>query len=205
MPTIHLKPKSPEFADQTHQSQEKCCAMPGCTRPAEHKAPKNRSLTEYLELCMDHAREYNQAWNYFGGMSDHEIYNYMYKSALWDRPTWSFKHNYSAFEEQLRNKAWRAERGLEDDEETFDKSDRNQHTITIDPNTPEGQALEIMELKPPLSLKDIKNRYKNLMKQHHPDLKKGDKESEELVKKINMAYTILKVSYQKYEKMAENF
>ena len=43
------------------------------------------------------------------------------------------------------------------------------------------------------------------MKEHHPDLRKGDKKSEELVKKINMSYTILKVSFQKFEKMAERF
>jgi len=43
-----------------------------------------------------------------------------------------------------------------------------------------------------------------LAKKYHPDLNGKDKESEELLKKINMAYTILKMAYQKFEDLPED-
>ena len=61
----------------------------------------------------------------------------------------------------------------------------------------------IMGLEPPLDLKTIKARYKELAKQYHPDLNRGDKAAEDLLKSINMAYTILKLSYEKYEKLRD--
>lgn len=203
MPKIYLKPKSPEFDQEEPQKTSNLCEMPGCIQTAEHKAPKDRSLNHYWHFCLDHVREYNSAWNYFVGMSDHEIYEHMYKSSLWDRPTWSFKHKFHDFDEMVRDKAWHAAMGDEAGDPAPNETRRSR--IKIDPFSPEGQALETMGLEPPVNLEEIKSRYKKLMKEHHPDLRKGDKESEELVKKINMAYTILKMSYMKYEKMAERF
>jgi DnaJ-class molecular chaperone len=56
-----------------------------------------------------------------------------------------------------------------------------------------------MGLTPPVSFEKIKERYRTLMKTYHPDLKPGDAEAEELVKRVNMAYTILKAAHEKYE------
>jgi curved DNA-binding protein CbpA len=38
-------------------------------------------------------------------------------------------------------------------------------------------------------------RYKELVKLHHPDVHGGDKEAEERLKEINLAYSTLKASY----------
>ena len=225
MPKINLKPNSPEFCDNGEHTSQKICEMPGCTRPAEHKAPKDRQLSGYLFLCLDHVREYNQAWDFFGGMSDFEIYEHMVKSAMWDRPTWSkhanpndqdgsSKHhsktngtsqaNRFAFEEELYKKAQFARNGHShdpNDPTTDDHFAQRTRTASISPHSPEGKALQIMDLEPPLNLDKIKHKYKLLMKQHHPDLRRGDKDSEELVKKINMAYTVLKIACRKYEEL----
>lgn len=203
MPKIFLKPKSPEFDDAKPRTCSKMCDMPGCTEKAEHKAPKDRELSDYWHFCLEHVRDYNKAWNYFVGMSDNEIYEHMYKSSLWDRPTWSFKHKFHDFDEMVRDKAWHAAMG-EEGGDPPPREEARSH-FKIDPFSPEGQALETMGLEPPLTLEDIKAQYKKLMKEYHPDLRRGDKEAEELVKNINMAYTILKMSYMKYEKIAEQF
>ena len=58
-----------------------------------------------------------------------------------------------------------------------------------------------MELEVPITLTDIKKRYKELAKKYHPDLNPNNKDAEEQLKKVNMAYTILKVAYEKFEKL----
>ena len=59
----------------------------------------------------------------------------------------------------------------------------------------------IMGLEPPLSLAGIKARYKELVKKYHPDINRDDPKAEELLKSVNMAYTILKLNYEKFEEL----
>ena len=64
------------------------------------------------------------------------------------------------------------------------------------PHSPEDEALVIMDLPVGATLDEIKVRYKELVKRHHPDANGGDKEAEERLKLINQAYTILKAQAQ---------
>ena len=63
------------------------------------------------------------------------------------------------------------------------------------------EALAIFGLEPPLTLEDIKIRYKELAKKYHPDLNKGCARSEELLKQVNMSYTVLKLAFQKFDQL----
>ena len=49
-----------------------------------------------------------------------------------------------------------------------------------------------MALEPPLTLEQLKRRYKELVKKHHPDANGGDRDAEERLKSINDAYTTLR-------------
>ncbi len=197
MPKIILKYKSPEFAETGEETKTQSCDMPGCPNFGQHKAPKHRGLNEYYNFCFDHVREYNKAWDFFQGMSNHEVQSHMEKSLYGDRPTWKY--------------------GVEADmEEKLFKSAQNQYFYGEEPppdqkrphfggetNTPEYEAMAIMGLTPPVTLEGIKERYKKLAKKHHPDINRNNPDSEELLKKINMAYTILKVAFDNYQKLAD--
>jgi hypothetical protein len=64
----------------------------------------------------------------------------------------------------------------------------------VSPDSPEGRyiaALAILDLKPGATEKEIKARYKELAKRHHPDRNGGDRAAEERLKEINQAYTVL--------------
>jgi curved DNA-binding protein CbpA len=50
----------------------------------------------------------------------------------------------------------------------------------------------IMGLTSPVTMEELKSRYKHLAKLNHPDRNGGDKEAEERLKLINEAYTTLK-------------
>ena len=55
----------------------------------------------------------------------------------------------------------------------------------------------------PLDFDVIKKRYKDLAKKLHPDINPENAEAEDQLKKVNMAYTILKLAFaaQNYEKL----
>ncbi|MBI1326736.1 MAG: DnaJ domain-containing protein [Alphaproteobacteria bacterium] len=173
--------------------------MPGCTEEALHKAPKDRSLQEYYWFCPAHIQEYNKAWDFFDGMPPEEVEKQILKSVYGDRPTWRYDA-FAAAEKILRQKA----KSIMDDEDIEEMKRREQQRRMRNfEHTPEGEALRIMELTPPVDLSAIKTRYKILAKRYHPDHNRDDPGAEEMLKRVNMAYTILKIAYQKYEENIE--
>ena len=56
----------------------------------------------------------------------------------------------------------------------------------------ERKALETLLLPETASKSDIKSRFKELVKRHHPDSNGGDKASEEKLREIIQAYNYLK-------------
>ena len=198
MPRIILKPKSPEFAeDNDRQVNLRVCDMPCCTAVAGHRAPKNRGLDEHYWFCLEHVRDHNQAWDFFYGMSEREVEEHVQQSFYGDRPTWRSDVE-GAAEEALRRKA-REHYNFTEKEKEPPHEERRADNLFSNRNTPEYEAMAIMGLEPPLSLEKIKAHYKNLVKKHHPDLNQGCEKSEALLKRINMAYTILKLAYKQFE------
>lgn len=199
MPKIQLKPNSAEYADHKEtQHYKRVCDMPGCDSHAEHRAPKSRDLNDYFHFCYDHVCDYNKAWNFFSGMSDSEVEDHIIRSAFWDRPTWRFD-TYKEMEDELRAKTRNWHAGMDDKARAENEErDKSRFRYAVPPNTPEFDAMAIMGLEPPLSLDKIKKRYKELAKKHHPDLNRDDPKAEELLKRINMAYTILKMAHEKF-------
>ncbi|MBI2234794.1 MAG: DnaJ domain-containing protein [Micavibrio aeruginosavorus] len=149
--------------------------MPGCNAAAEHRAPKDRGLKEYYRFCLAHVQEYNKAWNFFAGMAQHDIEHHIRASFLWDRPTRRF--DAGNMQEELYRKAWQTRNFSDDDP----------------PDTERGQGFRFSNDP------RIKTRYKELVKKYHPDLNPGDRKAEEMIKSINMSYTILKLAYEKYD------
>lgn len=197
MPRIVLKHKSPEYADPKESVRTQPCDMPGCSENAEHKAPKHRGLNEHYCFCYAHVSEYNKAWDFFSGMQQHEVQDHILNSIYGDRPTWRY-----AGEDATENLRRAAEKTY-----NFGQSDsrkqENRTESSMNTNTPEYEALAIMGLEPPVTLDVIKARYKTLAKKHHPDLNKNNPKSEELLKRINMAYTILKLAFEEYKNLPE--
>ena len=53
-------------------------------------------------------------------------------------------------------------------------------------------ALQIMNFDGPVTLTELKSRYKELVKRLHPDANGGNRAAEEKLKDINQAYATLK-------------
>ncbi len=164
------------------------CDHSECERLGEYPAPKSRrELRSYFWFCLDHVRQYNAGWDYFQGMSQAEIELYHSGNAYWHRPTWRVGVGVGG--------AWYGQAGgdvygvLDGDWPGVANGEGGHAPRPL--KAGERQALAQMNLDWPSTLKEIKHRYKDLVKRHHPDTNGGDKEAEERLKKIIQAYTHL--------------
>jgi hypothetical protein len=174
-------------------ASERHCEHPGCRGAGLYRAPKSRqNLNDYLWFCLDHVRDYNRAWNYYAGMDESEVEAHIRNDTVWQRPTWPLGSWQSFRDRQGEPRVrFRDPFGFfRDDSTTAEGGAEARQTLP----PVERQALTVLELSPPVTLAEIKIRYKGLVKQLHPDANGGDKEAEERLKVINQAYSTLKHS-----------
>jgi len=82
---IRVKPEK----DRRPKTGGPGCEWHGCKEKAAHRAPKGRGReNEYWRFCLDHARAYNQSYNFFTGMSDAAVMAYQKDALTGHRPTW---------------------------------------------------------------------------------------------------------------------
>jgi hypothetical protein len=198
-----LKPKSADFND--HEQKDVStpdCDIPGCPFGGLHRAPKSRDLDEYYNFCTDHVTEYNKNWNYFEGMSQRDIEEHMYRAMTWDRPTWVSNLTNGMGADYLKQRVYEGIRmdGF-DMGGSFNKEDTEKQRARINMPAPEVDALDTLGLEPPVEWSEIRKQYKKLVKKHHPDVSEQKDEDVEKIKQINLAYSILRVAYQKFEKL----
>lgn len=185
-------PYNPRYVKEP-ESITRPCEHPDCDLPATHRAPRSpRELNSYRWFCLDHVRAYNQAWNYYAGMTPGEIEAQIRNDTIWQRPTWPFGTNISAY----RRRAERFEQAYEAFTGEKQEGPRQEHEggrhEYAAPSDPEAEAMATLELEPPLTAAALKARYKALVKRYHPDANGGDKASEDMLKAINQAYATLK-------------
>tara|TARA_B100001123_G_scaffold447376_1_gene604706 strand:+ start:595 stop:1173 length:579 start_codon:yes stop_codon:yes gene_type:complete len=167
------------------------CDHPGCSASANHRAPKARNrLNDYYWFCLDHIREYNRSWNYCAGMTNTQVESEIRNDTVWRRPSWPLGSQDGKFSGNAR---------FHDDLGVFEaaasmNTRRKQEKRTKRPkqNAEVRHALRIMNFDSPVTLTELKSRYKELVKRLHPDANGGNRAAEEKLKDINQAYATLK-------------
>jgi hypothetical protein len=171
------------------------CDWPGCEGLGEFRAPKGRErLRDFHHFCLEHVREYNRGWDFFSGMSQAEIEAYLREDVTWHRPSWPFGTAQPRFAE-----AWRWQDPLNEFMNGGGTNGTHGASEWDRRQAPMGKTermLQVMELEAGATRAELKARYKQLVKKHHPDLHGGDKKAEERLKVINEAYTYLLDSEQ---------
>lgn len=162
------------------------CDMPGCASAGEYRAPKSRaSLRDYWWFCLDHVRSYNATWDFYRGMSPGEIEAQVRADAVGRRPTWPLGQLGGRVDEAALREELEALGGR------YAASARTRSAAAETPRDLR-EPLAALGLHWPVSLKEVKQRYKALAKQHHPDANGGDRAAEERLKTINVAYMALR-------------
>ncbi|MDR3424947.1 MAG: J domain-containing protein [Alphaproteobacteria bacterium] len=164
------------------------CDHPACGQAGDYRAPKGRDrLNDYYFFCLAHVREYNQAWDYFAGLSPEEVEAYTRDATVWERPSWPMGR-WGLNERKIRDKAMR---------DIFGDSGKDEPARAAPPMPlAERDALAVLELTPPVDFLVIKTQYRALVKKHHPDLHGCSCESEEKFKNISQAFATLRKIYK---------
>ena len=172
------------------------CEWPGCAFSAEHKAPRSRDmLREYRWFCLEHVRDYNRRWNYFEGMTEDEVEADLRRDTVWQRPTWPIGESDPS--EPRGPKAGSGPFGIDPEYFTdnfgfFKDADGAPKNPNSSVNFETRDALATFGLALPMTLDELKAKYKELVKRFHPDTNGGTKEAEEKFKEIHTAYETLR-------------
>jgi hypothetical protein len=165
------------------------CDWPTCACAGEYRAPKGRDrLREFYFFCLEHVRAYNRAWDFFADMNQAEIESYLREDITWHRPSWPLGAG-----PHPPREGWR----WQDPYDLFLNGGLNgaQGASEWDRRgTRMGKTermLAELDLNADATREEIKARYKQLVKRHHPDLNDGDKRSGERLKLIIEAYRYL--------------
>ena len=178
------------------KSRAPACQWDGCGQAGTHRAPVGRMREgEYFRFCFDHVREYNKGFNYFSGLADTEVARFQKEALTGHRPTWKMGANGHArsapdFAQKRSGNAGYYRRvrdpfGMFGEQDPSPPRQRKLKSL-------EARALETLGLSTNATGADIKARYKELVKRHHPDANGGDRGSEDRFRDVLQAYRVLK-------------
>ncbi|MBC7635402.1 MAG: J domain-containing protein [Acetobacteraceae bacterium] len=177
------------------------CEMPGCKALGQYRAPLSRTaLNQYRWFCLEHVRVYNASWDFYKGMSPGQIEHHLRADISWQRPTWRMgsmgtRVNPQQFNSEMLRDPLNILGAAREAEMARRRSD-------IPPEL--RGPLAVLGLSWPITMLVLRDRYKNLAKQHHPDANHGDKAAEERIKGINIAYSAVRIRLQAEPKLAKS-
>jgi hypothetical protein len=177
------------------------CEWQGCGEPGLYPAPKGRGHEgEYHRYCLEHVREYNKSYNYFAGMPDEDVAKHQKDDTIGHRPTWFVGVNSWARNRSLRNGERR--NGFAHRFTTYDPFGLFGAKAEPTPDKPgepprvlrraERKCLRQLNLEDTATKAEVKARFKDLVKRHHPDRNGGDRRSEDKLREVIQAYNYLR-------------
>jgi hypothetical protein len=179
----------------------RACEWPGCDKSGSHRAPKGRGREgEYWRYCLDHVREYNANYNYFAGLSDNDVTSYQKDAITGHRPTWRMGMNAGprAGTSGPRQAAGKGEGFTWHDPFGFiEGAAMSGHARPAEAEgrtirNAERKAFETLGLELDASAAEIKAKFKEQVKRHHPDSHGGDRSFEDRLRAVIQAYNYLK-------------
>ena len=162
------------------------CEWDNCKETGKFKAPTERDNSKNFRwLCEEHIKVFNKSWNYFDGMSQNEIENFLKSDLTWHRPTQKF-----ASADNFFNILWN--NALNDKFKMF-REEEHIHINNKKLFEKDKDAFRIMGLEFNADWTTIQKKFKTLVKKFHPDKNAGSKRYEDKLKKITLAYSHLKM------------
>ena len=166
---------------------ENICGWNNCNKSGKFKAPLEKDNSKNYEwLCEEHIKLFNGNWNYFDRMSQNEIEDFLKSDLTWHRPTQKFASSDNFF-----NILWN--NALSDKFNFFEQEKILNNFNNEKLNEKDKDAFKIMGLELNADWSIIQKKFKTLVKKLHPDRNAGNKQFEDQLKKITLAYSHLKL------------
>jgi len=166
---------------------ENICEWDKCKEVGSFKAPAEKDNSKNFKwLCKEHIKLFNKNWNYFEGMTQNEIENFLKSDITWHRPTQQFGSSDNFFN-ILWNNTLDDKFKIYKDDKLFNLKKRKKLSEK------DKDAFKIMELELTADWSMIQKKFKTLVKKFHPDKNSGNKKYEDKLKKITLAYSHLKM------------
>ena len=166
---------------------ENICEWENCKEIGKFRAPAEKdNIKNFKLLCEEHIKLFNKKWNYFEGMSQSEIEFFLKSDLTWHRPTQKFSSSDNFFS-ILWNNTLNDKFKIFNEEEFFHVN-KNKKLREKDKD-----AFRIMDLELSADWATIHKKFKTLVKKFHPDKHSGNKQYEDKLKKITLAYSHLKM------------
>ena len=166
---------------------ENICEWQNCNKSGNYKAPLEKDNSKNFKwLCEEHIKLFNKSWDYFEGMSENEIANFLKADLTWHRPTQEFGSSDNFF-----NILWN--NAMSDKFNIFNKDDSLHVNKRRKLDNKDKDAFTIMGLDFNADWATIQKKFKILVKKFHPDKNLGNRQYEDKLKKITLAYSHLKM------------
>ena len=183
---VRVKPDK----DRRAKSGGPACQWSGCKEKATHRAPKGRDNEKaYWSFCLEHVRKYNQSYNFFKGMNDAAVMAYQKDALTGHRPTWKMGTGKRNVRPDLGGTG-------ADPFSLFGEGLRAEQHARAEAARPirnaERKALDTLGLDVGATPHQVKMRFKELVKRHHPDANGGDRSSENRLIDVIQSYNYLK-------------
>lgn len=165
------------------------CDWPECSEGGSYPAPDADGSKDRRFFCLDHIRTYNQSFNFFEGMSEEDIQAYQRSAHTGHRPTWTMGAN-RASPSEATDWQW------QDPLDLMPKMAARQKAGNAPRKASTGQtrALGALGLDATATADEVKTRYKQRIKQYHPDANGGDRKYEQQMNAVLQAFNYLKAS-----------
>lgn len=186
------------------ETSQRHCDWPGCDVVGAYRAPHSpERLNEFRWFCLDHVRQYNAGWNFFTNCTEDEIDAQTQTDRTWERPTWALGKGPKAplgSHPHSEGKAW-ARWGFRDAFDVLgDSATQNPGAVPGDKRTrrltgEEQRAMNALSLSHDIDTRsEVRARYRELVKDLHPDLNGGQNPDPERLARVLKAWQILRKS-----------
>lgn len=170
------------------------CQWDGCDKTGTHRAPVGAGAEGlYLLFCLEHVTAYNKGYSFTAAPSSPDVARYQKEATEGARPTYGTRVK-EATEAPLPSsarsgsaKTLNARKSARQGQPTTGGHQRKLKTL-------EAKAFDTLGLAPEATPEEIKSRYKERLKMHHPDANDGDRNSEDALRATIEAFRILKLN-----------
>jgi len=171
------------------------CHWDGCEKTGQHRAPIGQEAEgRFFMFCLEHVKEYNKGYNYSSALSSPEVARYQKEAATGGRKSMGktiVEPEEAPLPSMARSgsaKAVNARKSAE--QRQAQKADLQKRKLKV----LEAKAFDVLGLSEDATPEEIRRRYKEKLKMHHPDVNKGSRSSEEALRASIEAYKILKLN-----------